>query len=235
MKKITAAFLALCLFCLIFAGCSVKNKNNNNGTALATADTVFTMSGPGGSVSLGEEEARKLLGAFSQKTLGLEKPLDSYNLKLSATRVFGNDACLVQAFDGESTTPAAIFAIQGYTCYLYNKSADTYLLLTSEGAVPVTTGASTESASFTYDADNNKKLHKMFDGYSRDQLGLPKEVAEYVLMAVGTTTKAADKKTVYIVRFYEKNGTSTNYTVAFSSEGGKYHFNIETKKYEKLK
>lgn len=237
MKKIVSALL---IFCFILTLASCKDNQVDDGKALETANTVYNVTGNAGNITIDENVAKTLLGVFSPKTLGLVDAIDEYELKLSATRVFNKDACLVEAFGGDTEAPEGVFAICGQDCYVYDTKLDKYLLLTPKGAVEVEGNATvTESPSesttqgFVYDEENNKNLQARFADYSAESLGLSKAVSEYVLVTAGTTTTAADGKTVYVVRLYEKTGTATNLTLAFNADGN-YVFDTETGKYQKL-
>lgn len=232
MKKIIGIILAVgCIF--TFAACGKRTVDD--GKALETAETYFEFTGATGSISVNETVARTLLEIYPKKVLGLSNELDAYTLKLSATRFSDSDACLVEAFPEKSGTAEGTFVILGQQCFVYNESTQKYLLLTLDGAVeyvPQNAESSTAEV-FQYDKDNNERLQKKFSSYTKEQLGLKKEIGEYVLIASGTTTTAKDDKTVYIVRVYEKNGKFTNKTLAFN-ENGNYVFDYEANKYVEM-
>ena len=237
MKKFIAVLL---IFCFILTLASCKDKQEDDDKALETANTVYNVTGNAGSITIDEDVARTLLGVFEPETLGLANTIDEYELKLSATRIFNTDACMVEAFSGESEKPEGIFAICGQDCYVYSSKHDKYLLLTPGGAVEVKENeASNQPVSenttqgFTYDVNNNNRLQEAFGDYSAEKLGLTKELSEYVLVVPGTTTTAADGKTVYVIRLYEKTGTATNLTLAFNADGN-YVFDVEAGKYQKI-
>ncbi len=238
MKKIVAIFLVLSCF-VIFASCG--REPVDDGKALETAETYIEITGDVGSLSLDENVARTLLEVYSQDSLGLSKELYDYELKLSATRFLDNDACLVEAFLEDAETPEGTFIILGQQCFVYNNKTQEYLLLTADGTVKFNSSefsetkeqSSTTEPAFKYDEDNNKKLQGKFSAYSNKELGLDKEVSEYILVVPGTTTTAENGETVFVIRLYEKNGDVTNNTLAFN-ENGNYFFDYETNKYVKL-
>ncbi len=239
MKKIIAILLVLC--CVIaFASCG-KNQEDD-GKVLETAETYVEITGNAGALSIDENVARTLLEVYDKDILGLSKDIYEYDLKLSATRFMEKDACLVEAFLEDAEKPEGTFVILGQQCYLYDSKQQKYLLLTADGVQviestsPETTqaqqSASTEK-NFVYDESNNEKLHKRFDSYTKEQLGLEKEISEYILVVPGTTTTAEDGKTVFVVRLYEKNGNVINHTVSFNDDGN-YMFDYDANRYKKL-
>ncbi len=243
MKRFIA--LLLCVSSLLaFTACSKEPEDD--GKALETANTVYNVDGNAGSITIDENVARTLLGVYSADALGLENSIEDYELKLSATRIFDSDACMVEAFSEGSETAEATFAILGQSCYVYSQEKDAYMLLTASGAVEVTASQNTESSSdstvskpentanFDYDEDNNTKLQERFGGYGKTALGLDKELSKYIMVTTGTTTTAADGKTVYVIRLYEVTGEATNITFAFNSDGN-YVFDDEANKFQKLK
>ncbi len=240
MKKILLCVLLL--VCIIFmASCKDNVQKEDDGKALETANTVFDVTGDAGSISIDENVARTLLGVFSKDAMGLVNTLDEYELELSATRIFNQDACMVEAFSEGSEVAEGTFVILGSECFVYDSKLQKYLLLTAKGAVEVseeyvtqTQGADESSTQgFVYNEDNNRKLQERFEDYNIDELGIEKEISEYVLVVAGTTTTAADGEKVYVVRLYEKTGTATNLTLAFN-ESGSYFFDTEIGKYKKL-
>ena len=56
--------------------------------------------------------------------------------------------------------------------------------------------------------ENNQNLQEKFSSYSKEELGIEKNLSEYVLVVAGTTTTAENGETVYIVRIYDKDGDS---------------------------
>ncbi len=236
MKKVLPFAVILLVFALL-SSCTGKGGNE-----LETADTVYSVTGNAGSVSINEDTAKTMLGAFSPDILGIEKEIAEYSLKLSSTLVYGKDACLVEAYEAKADdSPVGTFAISGYDCYLYSKGTDSFLLLTATGAVTVLNtdnltepNGSEGDTQFEYDKANDEALKKMFSSYSPEKLGFQKSIDEYILVTTGITTTASDKKTVFVVRCYEKNGTPTNYTMAFN-DNGQYKFDSEAGKYTKLK
>lgn len=247
MKKYIALLLSVaCIItCAIaFVACG-KKEPVEDPTALETANTVYNVEGNAGSITIDENVAATLLGAYPEEALGLEKSIDEYELKLSATRVFNQDACMVEAFADGSETAEGVFAVIGQNCYVYSKEKDSYLLLTATGAVEVTKAdtsetnenesaeATEEQPSFEYDKDNNDKLQQNFSAYDKSELGIEKDLNEYIMVVTGTTTGAEDGKKVYIIRLYEATGKATNFTLAFN-EGGNYAFDNESGKYKQL-
>ncbi len=263
MKK----FISLCLVSIILvAFCSCGRGEEDDGKALLTADSTINVTSNAGVITLNEDVAAIMLGVFSPEHLGLSDVIESYTLKLGATKVFGKDACLVEAYAEDSDSPEGIFAILGQDCYVFKNNQ--YMLLTADGPVEVTTnplvtnsvdesagdetGASesneaTEIAQSTtqpqtnpqlpsgmqYNEANDKKLKATFSSYSKETLGIEKELDEYVLVAVGGTATAIDGEKVYTVQIYEKDGTKTAYKLAISDKGP-YKYNTETQKFEKL-
>ncbi len=239
MKKIIAILLILSCIA-VFAACG-KNQEDD-GKALETAETYVEITGGSGSLTLDENVARSLLEVYDKEVLGLSKDIYEYNLKLSATRFMETDACLVEAFLEGAQKPEGTFVISGQHCYLYDSKKQKYLLLTTDGvevvedssvdSTKVQESDSTEKA-FEYDKNNNKKLHERFDSYSKEQLGLEKEISGYILVVPGTTTTAEDGKTVFVVRLYEKDGKAINHTVSFNDDGN-YMFDYEANRYKKI-
>ena len=263
MKK----FISLCLVSIILvAFCSCGRGEEDDGKALLTADSTINVTSNAGVITLNEDVAAIMLGVFSPEHLGLSDVIESYTLKLGATKVFGKDACLVEAYAEDSDSPEGIFAILGQDCYVFKNNQ--YMLLTADGPVEVTTnplvtnsvdesagdetGASesneaTEVAQsatqpqtnpqlpsgMQYNEANDKKLKATFSSYSKETLGIEKELDEYVLVAVGGTATAIDGEKVYTVQIYEKDGTKTAYKLAIS-DNGPYKYNTETQKFEKL-
>ncbi len=232
MKKIVAILLILSCVA-IFAACG-KNEEDD-GKALETAETYVEITGGSGSLSLNENVVRTLLEVYDKKSLGLSKDIYEYDLKLSATRFMEKDACLVEAFSEGAEKAEGTFIIAENQCFVYDAKSNEYLLLTVGGAVAYTgdsTVPSTEKT-FKYDEKNNQNLHKRFESYTKEQLGLEKELAEYVLIAAGTTTTAENGESVYVIRLYEKDGTPTNVTIALN-ENGDYAFSTEVNKFVKI-
>ena len=237
MKKFIAILLVFC-FVVAFAACGKNKYEEDDGKALETAETYISVSGNSGSMALDANLAKSMLEIFPKENLGLTKDISEYELKLSVTRFMENDACLVEAFDEEEESPEGTFVISGQDCFVYNPKTQKYMLLTADGVVevtPVTTenageNQSTTELAFDYDPDNNQKLQERFSSYSKEKLGIEKELTEYILVAPGTTTAAENGETIYIVRLYEKNGDVTNYTLAFN-ESSNYIFDYSVNKY----
>jgi len=237
MKKIIA--ILLILSCLaIFASCG-KNEEDD-GKALETAETFVEITGNSGSISLNENVARTLLEAYPKESLGLSKELYDYDLKLSATRFLDSDACLVEAFLGKAEKPEGTFVILGQQCFVYNAKQEKYLLLTSDGAKEIekqTESSTTEVVTFPtvdeIEKQNNEKLQDLFKAYTKEELGLEKDITEYFLVVTGTTTTAEDGEMVFVVRLKDSNGEFVNQTVAMN-DNGNYKFDYEISKYKKL-
>lgn len=232
MKRFISILLAgCCVLCL--ASCSDETDDAN---ALETANTVYDVTGEGTKVSVDENTAKTLLGAFSPTTLGIVNPIDEYTLKLGVTRLMGEDACMVEAYSDGIEAPEGVFAIMGTDCYVYDSKLERYLLLTTNGRVEIeetTTETQSESTVFTYDKDNNTALQKRFSYYDVKELGLKNKLSEYVLVMAGTTAIASDGETVYVVSVYNKAGEKTDVRLAFN-EGNDYVFNEKADKFEKI-
>lgn len=240
MKKIIAILLILS-FMAIFASCE-KNKNEeDDGKALETAETFVEITGNAGALSIDETAARTLLEIYDKEFLGLSQDIYEYDLKLSPTRFMEKDACLVEAFLEGAEKAEGTFVILGQQCFVYMPKTQKYMLLTVEGVTEYETVAqseggeqsSTTAPAFRYDENNNTKLHEKFSSYEKKELGLKKELSEYVLVATGTTTTAENGETVYVIRLYEKTGEATNTTLAFNKNGN-YVFDYEINRYVKL-
>ncbi len=190
---------------------------------------------------MNEDVVITLLEIYSKESLGLSKDIYEYRFKLSATRFLNNDACLAEAFYEDAETPEGSFIILGQKCFVYNKKTQEYLLLTVDGAIEFDTSSVAQSEEpitkidngFVYDKSNNEKLQEKFSSYTKKQLGLKKELSEYVLVVPGTSTTADNGETVYVIRLYEKDGVVTNDTLAFN-ENGNYVFDFDLNKYVKL-
>jgi hypothetical protein len=264
MKK----FISLCLVSIVLiAFCSCGRGEEDDGKALLTADSTINVTSNAGVITLNEDVVAIMLGVFSPEHLGLSDVIESYTLKLGATKVFGNDACLVEAYAEGSDSPEGIFAILGQDCYVFKNNQ--YMLLTADGPVEVTTspvvtnstdesaGDETESlegigtteavsqaatqpqtnpqlpSGMQYNEANDKNLKETFSSYTKETLGIEKELEEYVLVAAGGTAIAVDGEKVYTVQIYEKDGTKTEYKLAIS-DNGPYKYNTEIQKFEKL-
>ncbi len=269
MKKI----INLCLVAVVLvAFCSCGRGEEDDGKALLTADSTINVTSNAGVISLNEDVAAIMLGVFSPEHLGLSDVIQSYDLKLGATKVFGNDACLVEAYAEGSDSPEGIFAILAQDCYVFKNNK--YMLLTVDGPVEVTdsqvvtpspsesagdeTDANTSSAQteattedvgqvvttqsqtnpqlpsgMQYNVENDKKLKEKFSSYSKEALGIEKDLSEYVLVATGNSTTALEGEKVYIVYLYEKDGTKTAFKLAITDDSA-YKFNETNGKFEKL-
>ena len=232
MKKIILLICAVLVISLVFCACE-----NNGGNTLATAESTMNVTGENGNVSLTEDVAKEMLGAFSSDVLGLQKEIGEYDIKLSATRVFDSDACLVEALN-EDDSVAGTFAILGYDCFVFDNDSKEYLMLTSNGAVKVEmnkgeTETAQNSSSFSYDVENHKALLERFSKYSSEELGFPKALSEYILGVSTVNFTDDDGKTVYIINVFEKDGTSSGLSLGFNEEND-YVYNEEEQAYIKL-
>lgn len=235
MKKIIA--ILLILSCIsVFAACNKEPVDDGN--SLETAESRVEITGNAGSINLDENSARTLLEVYDKESLGLSEDIYDYELRLSNTRFSNSDACLVEAFLEKEEKPEGTFIILGQQCFVYNEKRKEYLLLTVDGPVEYNDNKndeqeSTTAPSFVYDVENNKRLQEMFSSYSNKELGINKELSEYVLIVTGTTTTAENGETVYVVRLYKNDGETTNYTLAFN-DNGCYKFDTEISNYVKL-
>lgn len=229
--------------------CALASCGHGDNVAV-TADTGVDVSGAAAGVSLTEETAKELLGAFEPDLLGIEKPIEEYFLRLSATRVLEQDGCLVEAFETEdevknATAAVGTFAIVGVDCYVYDVNSGKFLLLTNGGAVDTdtltTTEAPTDENGETVppspfnerQQEENKTLSKRFAAYTAAQLGLANAPDTYFYTFAESTVTAADGATVYVVKLYEQDGTPTGYTVAIG-ENGDYAYDAQNKVYVAL-
>ena len=240
MKKLI--MLLLILSCIsIFASCGKNEEPIDEEKVFETAETYVELSDNSGSLSLNENIAKSMLEIYPKENLGLSKEIYDYRLELSVTRFMDNDACLVEAFNEGEEKPEGTFVISGQDCFVYNPKTQKYLLLTADGVVeikPVTTteaekGQTTTEQAFDYDTENNQKLQEKFSSYSKEKLGIEKDLSEYVLLVTGTTTTAENGEMVYVVRLYRKNGEATNYTLAFN-ENNDFVFDDDVNKYVEL-
>lgn len=266
--------IGLCLVVmLLVAFCSCGRGEEDDGKALLTADSTINVTSNAGVITLNEDVVAIMLGVFSPEHLGLSDTIDNYDIKIGATKVFGNDACLVEAYTEGSDTPEGIFAILGKECYVYKDNQ--YMLLTVNGPIEVTnvptvtvspnesagdetgtnnTDSQTEitdesqlvttepqtyaqlSSGMQYNAENDKKLKEKFSSYSKETLGIEKELSEYILVATGNSTTVLEGETfykVYIVYLYEQDGTKTNFKLAITDDSA-YKFNEANSQFEKL-
>ena len=87
MKK----FISLCLVSIVLiAFCSCGRGEEDDGKALLTADSTINVTSNAGVITLNEDVVAIMLGVFSPEHLGLSDVIESYTLKLGATKVFGN-------------------------------------------------------------------------------------------------------------------------------------------------
>ena len=229
--------------------CALASCGHGDNVAV-TADTGVDVSGAAAGVSLTEETAKELLGAFEPDLLGIEKPIEEYFLRLSATRVLEQDGCLVEAFETEDevksgTAAVGTFAIVGVDCYVYDVNAGKFLLLTNGGAVDTATLTTTEAPTDENgetvppspfnerQQEENKTLSKRFAAYTAAQLGLANAPDTYFYTFAESTVTAADGAKVYVVKLYEQDGTPTGYTVAIG-ENGDYAYDAQNKVYVAL-
>jgi hypothetical protein len=219
MKKIF--LIAVSLVCiLVLASCGTGTQSEEK--VMETANTVYNMDGNSGNVALDEESVRTLLSAFSQKSLGLSKPLEDYTIKLSAATLFEKDACRAELYFEDGDTPEGVYVILGTECYVYNTENNGYFLLTKDGTVKVTQPNKADSQEATTAENvvdsNDKRLHQMFKGYTAEQLGLDKEVAEYKLVVTGATATSLEGETVYVISIYEQEGFLVEKNLGFNED-----------------
>ena len=269
-KKIGLWLIAIVLVTF----CSCGRGEEDDGKALLTADTTINVTSNAGVITLNEDVAVIMLGVFSPEHLGLSDSIETYDIEIGATKVFGNDACLVEAYADGSDTPEGVFAILGQECYVYKNNK--YMLLTVDGPIEVVTNAEAtfspdetagdevsdsdiqadESATiegsqgvttpvtaviqtpqtstgFKYNVENDKNLKQKFSSYSKETLGIEKDLNEYVLIASGSSTTALDGETVFIVHIYEQDGTKTSYKLGITDTGA-YKFSDTVNKFDKL-
>ncbi len=225
----------------VFASCSKNEVEEDYSKVLETAETIVEVTGNAGSIALDENVARTLLEVYPKETLGLSKELYDYNLKLSATRFLDNDACLVEAFLGEAEKPEGTFVVLGQQCFVYNSKQKKYFLLTVDGTKEIATQSENSSTTEQVtvptvndvEKQNNDRLQELFKGYTKEELGLKKDITEYFLVIPGTTTTAEDGEMVFVVRLKDSNGEMINETLAMN-DNGNYMFNNEINKYKKL-
>lgn len=241
MKKYISLFLSL-IFVLSLASCT-GSGTEDDGKALETADSHINIENSGGSISLTEDAAKILLGAFDSEKLGLKNEISEYTLKLSATKYNNADGCKVEAFSEDSETAEGTFMIVGNSCYVYSKTQMKYVPLNASAVVTETSNASSGTTSstipddpeitFQYHKGNNALMRKRFGEYDIAKLGLSKGVNEYVFVVNGRGSKTADGTEIFYVDVYEKNGDSVDVKLAFS-ENGEFVFDSEKGNYNKL-
>lgn len=227
MKKSIVLICLILSVLLVLCSCGSKNGDNDESKVLETAVTGVETDG----VTVTEDVAKSLLGAFSKEILGLEKEFGEYRLKLSATRVFDADGCLVEAFDGDSETPAGTFAIVGTNCFVYDTDSASYLILTPTGPQKVSGSnektSTTNESGFSYDEDNSEAIRKQFEKYTPEQIGFEKELTEYIFVMTTNTKMTEDGETAYVANVLEKDGTSSGYALAFT-ESHQYVYEVDT-------
>lgn len=235
MKKIVIVIVAVIVVSAILFGITFAVKKYKENNALATADTVYAVSDDKGTVTVNEAVARQFLGQYDLVGLGyLKLPLNEYVLKLSEGTVFGSEACKVEAYEtAEGEVPAAVFMIAGYNCYVFDADKNDYLILTLNGAFQVETSTTEETTTDFYVEADDAKLHKLIDAYTKEELGFAKDPEEYKMVPLGTVSVASDKKKVFPIKMFEKDGTPTNYTCAIC-DGAVYKFDTAIKQYVKL-
>lgn len=245
MKKYIS--LLLSLLCVLSLGACTGLGEEDDGKALETADTYIDMQNNSGSVSLTEDAVKTLLGVYEPETLGLKKTIDEYTLKLSAAKYNEADGCKVEAFYEDSETPEATFMIVGNKYYVYNKKQAKYVPISvSESKVSSSASSSDKTTettapeipddpeiTFQYHKENNYIMRKRFAKYDIADLGLSKEVSEYVFIINGNSGFAIDGTKIYYVDVHEKNGDSVGVRLAFSEEG-EYTYDPELVIYTKL-
>ena len=87
-----------------------------------------------------------------------------------------------------------------------------------------------------YNAENDRKLKEKFSSYSKETLGIEKELSEYILVATGNSTTVLEGEMfykVYIVYLYEKDGTKSPFKLAITDTDA-YKFNETNSQFEKL-
>lgn len=232
MKKTIILICTVLVIALVFCACEKGTDNT-----LETADTEITVTGENGNVSLTEDVAKEMLGMFSAEVLGLEKEIGEYDVKLSSTRLFDSDACLVEALN-EDESVAGTFAILGYDCFVFDSKTNEYLMLTQNGTAKVEknkgeTETAQNGSEFTYDVENHKVLLERFSKYSKEELGFSKELSEYILCVSTVNFTDDDNKTVYVINVFEKDGTPSGFSLGFN-EDSDYVFSKDAQAYVKL-
>lgn len=219
MKKIVLIFVAVIAVALILFGIAMGVKKYKENNALATADPTVNVSDNMGTISVNENVAEQMLSQYPLEYLGIPKQINQYVIKLKDGVVYDKQACLVELYLTEDAeVPEATFAISGYDCFVYDVTKNEYLLLTMDGRFSVEVSATNQETTLFYDDSNNTALHKIIDAFSKEDLGFQKEPQEYIMVVTGTSVKALDGKSVYVVRMYEQDGTETNYTCAIDNE-----------------
>jgi len=235
VKKIVKIFVAVAVVSAVLFGIAMGVKKYKEDNALATADTVYEVTGDFGTITVNESVAKQMLSQYSNETLGISKPINEYVMKLSECQVNNENGCKVELFLTEDAElPSATYAIVGYNCFVYNVQSNKYLLLTQNGAFEVVEETTAEATTLFYDEKNNEALQKMFKKCSKDTLGFEKEITEYVMVTTGAVVKAVDGKKVYIIKIYEQDGTETNYTCAFRKDAI-YKYDAVQKQYIEIK
>ena len=220
MKKLILVFVAVIAVALVLFGIVMGVKKHKENNALATAEPTINVSDNIGTITINESVAQQMLSQYPLEYLGIEKAINKYIMKLKDGVVYDKQACLVELYLTENAElPAATFAISGYDCFVYDVVNNEYLLLTLNGRFPVEVSTTNpKDTTLFYDESNNNALHKVIDNFTKEDLGFPKEPREYIMVVPGTSLKANDGKTVYVVRMYEQDGTQTNYTCAIYDE-----------------
>lgn len=243
MKKYI--FLILSLVLVLSLGACKGTGEEDESQIMETANTYIDFQNDNVSIALTEDTAKTLLGVFTPEQLHLKKSIDEYELKLSKAKYNGEDGCKVEAFaDGE--LPEGTFMIVGKDAYVYNQKKKKYVLLSADNS-KTSTKTTTEKTddttkeeipddpeiTFQYHKGNNQLMRKRFAKYDIAQLGLSKEVSEYVFIVNGNSGFALDGQKIYYVDVYEKNGEETGVRLGFS-EDAEYVHNPELVIYEKL-
>lgn len=259
MKKLFPVLILMLVLC-VFASCGKEEDEN---TALVTADSHVDVTAGNGSVAITEDVAAVILGEFTPEELGLEKTIDEYALKLSPTLVENTDGCLVEVFESqqaledEASTPAGTFAIVGMDVYIFNAETGFKRLVPTssvgneesedaenteqsgddpetESVPESTTAAPVPTEPETINEEENRNnLRSLFAKYSTQKLGLKKDITEYEFIPTPATAIASDGETVYAIRVETADGESTGVHLAFN-ESGEYLFNDNSGVYEKL-
>ncbi len=177
-----------------------------------------------------------------------EKPEGIFAIVGQECYVFSNNQYMLLTLDGpvEVTTMPVVenqqpeasgdvvdnnIASQPVTEIVTNANGETEIQIQQ----PVVTQPVTPmNPGFKYSAENDKVFKQKFSVYSQEELGVNKDINEFILDTSGVTTIAEDGEKVYIINVFEKDGTKTEFKLAFS-EKGNYKFNTEINKFQKLK
>ena len=233
MKKTITVISLLLVSAVIFCSCNKQKASAEpDEKVLETAEQTVNVSSQSGTVTLTEDSAKALLGCFDKETLMLSDDLSEYKLNLTGEKIMNQEGCKAEAVKEGSDTPERTFAIIGSDCYVYNDSTGKYFLLTTAGAVEVVSKTANENG-FTYDKENSDAISELFKPFTKEQLGLEKELSEYVFITVAEVTKDSDGKEIYIIEVYENDGRKTDVRLGFN-ETAEYVLNPLTNEYDKL-